>query len=208
MSADLDPEHDTPAEADPGPHAPPSPPGEPAVVEPLGTCEDGHGPVIVVHDLDGTHMGYALAMLKARWTRDRDTARLALDLVGRAELLRSGLELALSLALTDAASSREASPGDVPGDATDAAAGLRRLAGTQRRRGRARLNRLCLELAAALDEEPEHTSVRVHQVDIDTVLTLCAALCAGIEVRHGLSVADLFTRYEQMLALTAQTPPA
>lgn len=70
------------------------------IVEALGECPDACGPLVRVLDTDASHVGYALALLRAVTDGDAEFAATIKQTLDREELLRGCLEFARSLAFS------------------------------------------------------------------------------------------------------------
>lgn len=162
------------------------------VLERLGHCEDGHGEVGRFLDFDGSHMGFAVALLKARWARDQVSAAAIADAASPEELLRSALELVVFMAMA-ATTGRQA-----------AAHSLTVSADRYERTDRPRVALLCRDLALAVEvTSTESRTLTVHLVDLEVALDLGASIITATAVHHGVSVEDQFTGYEQTLTMLA-----
>lgn len=170
------------------------------IITSAGPCPNGCAPRITIHGTDGTHMGYALVLLRAKWSGDDASTQTVHETLGAHELIRSAVELALSLTMSsvqglsgldDPAAARAV-------DRSTATGWLESMADTydhQRNRRAARLSR---DLATILSSDGPADRLTLHNVDLATALYVCSGLVQMTEEHRGIRAARQFEAYEQV----------
>lgn len=174
-------------------------PGSPGSPAEAGQC----GERMRVDGADGTHMGFALALLHARWSSDTSAADFVTSTIEHDELLRSAIELSLSLAMSASAGLSGAEDPDMARHIDRETAGLwlTSMGSTFSVQGHAVAAILCADLARILATPGRVRSLDLHAVDLDSVLAVAAALVRLTEDHRGVSAARQFASYTQIMGM-------
>lgn len=171
------------------------------IITSAGPCPGGCGPRLTIHGTDGTHMGFALVLLKATFAGDHGARQTVHETIGVHELLRSTIELALSLTMSavQGLSGEDDPNAALAVDKSTAAGWLESIASTHTIRGNRPAARLCQDLSDILTADRPADALVIHAVDLPTALSVCTGLVQMTEEHRGIRPTRQFEAYEQLL---------
>ncbi|GAB2732588.1 hypothetical protein [Nocardioides pakistanensis] len=180
------------------------------IIEAVDECPDHRVPLLLVHVTDGSHLGYALNVLRARHDGDDSFAAQIIGLVGEPEVLRSAIELVCAtvsgLVVIDCDNEQcDQHDCDDEDGCADPLANYGYLTALgdilHATPGQADLALLCEDIADSFLVEDDQ--VVVHEISAERALALAERLVGVVETRHGWSLDEQVLAYQRALATGA-----